>query len=269
MKKKIIVPTDLTKAAEKAISQAIVIARKSGSSLTLLHIMDKKLSEAEEIKNALKTEAEMITGNAGVSCDVILREGNIFEAIPYVAGSNEYDLMVIGTHGMKGIRQNLFGSNILKLVSKTPLPVLVLQEDSPVIESIRKIVLPASSHETFKIEVEAIAYLASLFDIEVHLYSIQKVGFPWPDQLVKNTKEAIKTFEERGVRIKRIKEEQKVYSQGYAKQTLLYAHETGADIVCMIAMPSEEYYYFAHSDKEAILMNEYRIPVLCTCGEKG
>jgi hypothetical protein len=37
----------------------------------------------------------------------------------------------------------------------------------------------------------------------------------------------------------------------------------------MISLPSEEYYYFAPSDKEAMMLNEYHIPVLCTCGGKG
>ena len=269
MKKKIIVPTDLTKAAEKAIAQAIIIAKKGGFSLTLLHIMDEKPSASEQVKKALHEEAEKITSNTGVECNVLLKEGNIFEAIPSFAGDNEFDLMVIGTHGLKGIRQNLFGSNILRLVAKIPIPVLVLQEESPVIESFHKLVLPVSSHDTFRSEIEAILLLAGLFEIEVHLYSIQKAGFPWPEQLMKNIEEATRIFESKGIPLKRIKEEQKVYSKGYAKQTLMYANEAGAEIVCMISLPSEEYYYFAQSDKETILMNEFHIPVLCSCGRKG
>jgi nucleotide-binding universal stress UspA family protein len=269
MKKKIIVPTDLTMAAQKAIGQATAIARKSGSSVTLLHIMDEKSASADEIKKSLHDEAERINKNSGVSCEVLIQAGNIFESIPYVASDKEYDLMVIGTHGMKGIKQNLFGSNILKLVSRIPLPVLVMQEQSPVIESFHKLVLPVSSHSSFLTEVDAILLLAGLFDLEVYLYSIHKPGFPWPDQLLKNIEDATRIFETKGIQMKRIKEEQKVYSQGYSKQTLLFAHETGADILCMISVPSEEYYYFAPSDKEAMLLNEYHIPVLCTCGGKG
>lgn len=269
MKKKIIVPTDLTSAAEKAIAQATIIARKSGSSLTLLHILDEKSPSSEEVRKTLDGQAELITRNTGVNCNVLIREGNIFEAIPFTASENEFDLMVIGTHGMKGIRQNLFGSNILRLVSKIPLPVLVLQEDSPVIESIHKLVLPVSSHDTFRTEVEAILLMARLFEIEVHLYSIHKPGFPWTEHLLKNIEVATRTFETNGIKMKRVREDQKVYSQGYAKQTMLYAREAGADIVCMISLPSEEYYYFAQSDKEAILLNEFNIPVLCSCGGVG
>ena len=268
MKKKIIVPTDLTNAAHKAILQATVIAQKSGSSLTLLHVMEDKSVSSEEIKKILQSEASEILKNSGINCDVLLQEGNIFEAIPYIASEKEYDLMVIGTHGIKGIRQNLFGSNILKLVSRIPVPVLVMQEESPVSESFRKVVLPVSSHDSFHSLVEAIVLYGSLFNTEVHLYSIHKPGFPWLDKLLKNIEEATSIFEINGIQMKRIKEEQKVYSQGYAKQTLLYSHEAGADVLSMISIPSEEYYYFDQSDKESMLLNEFRIPVLCTYGSK-
>lgn len=266
MKKKIIVPTDLTKAAHQAIRQATAIAMKTGSSITLVHVMDNKSSSQEEVKQTLDTEADNIRKDTGVHCDVMLKEGNLFEVISYVAAEKDYDLMVIGTHGIKGIKQMLFGANILKLVVKIPIPVLVVQEESLLIESFHKVVLPVSSHDTFRSAVDAILLFAGIYDLEVHLYSIYKAGFIWSDQMLKNIEEATLQFQSKGVRMIRVKEEQQVYSMGYAKQTVKYAQSIGADALWMISVPTEENYYFAQSDKETMLLNEFHIPVLCTCG---
>jgi nucleotide-binding universal stress UspA family protein len=266
MKNKIIVPTDLTKAAQQAIRQATVIARRTGSSITLLHVIDNKSAPLEEVKLAMDSDADMIRKDTGINCDVLIKEGNLFEVVSYVACEKEFDLMVIGTHGIKGIRQMLFGANILKLVNRICVPVLVVQEESPLIESFHKVVLPVSSHETFRSAVEAILLFAGFYDLEVHLYSIHKAGFNWSDQILKNIEEATLQLQTKGVPLIRVKEEQQVYSMGYAKQTVIYAQSVGADALWMISVPTEENYYFAQSDKETMLLNDFHIPVLCIGG---
>ena len=266
MKNKIIVPTDLTNAAGQAIKQATAIARKARTNLTLLHVLNDKSPSAEETRKLLAIEAENIQAQSGIHCDFLVKEGNIFEVIPYVASEHDYDLMVIGTHGIRGIRQMLFGANILKLVSKIPMPVLVVQENSPLIENFSKILLPVSSHKSFRSVLESTLLFAGIYAPEIHLYSIHKAGFDWPEQILINIEEASRQFESGKVKMIRIKEDQNVYSLGYAKQTLKYAVSAGVDVICMMSVSSKEYYYFAQSDKETLLLNEYHIPVLCAGG---
>jgi hypothetical protein len=73
-------------------------------------------------------------------------------------------------------------------------------------------------------------------------------------------------MEASGVKMIRVQEEQNVYSIGFAKQTINYAARINADAICIISPSSEEYYYFAPSDKDSLLLNENRIPVLCAGG---
>jgi nucleotide-binding universal stress UspA family protein len=266
MKNKIIVATDLTTVANQAIKQATAIAVASKSILTLLHVLDDRSQSAEESKKILNVQAERIRSQSGVPCEVMLHEGNIFEVIPYVTCEHDYDLMVIGTHGIKGIKQMLFGSNILKLIAKVSIPVLVVQEESPLIETVKKIVLPVSSHESFHAVVDAVIYFSEVFGAEVQLYSVFKPGFDWPEQMLTNIETATRRFESKGVRMLRVKEDQNVYSLGYAKQTLKYAQSAGADLICMMSESSKEYYYFAPADKENMILNEHYLPVLCAGG---
>ncbi len=265
-KNKILIPTDLSVVAGQAIRQAAVIAGKTDQTLTLLHVIDAKSVSLSGIEAELKTKAERILDEYGVDCEILLRKGNIFDVIPDIACNDCYNLMVIGTHGIKGIKQKLFGANILKLVQKIAFPSLVVQEESPIIDRFVKLVLPVSSHEFFNAEIDAALYFAKIYDTEIHLYSIYKAGFEWPEQLVKNIELATRSFEKNKIRFKRVKEDQNIYSQGYAKQTLNYAKSAGADFISMISLPSEEYFYFAQADKEMLLLNDHHIPVLCTGG---
>ena len=114
MKNRIIVPTDLTEAAGQAIRQAVVIAQKTGCALVLLHVVEDRLSEEEAIR-LLGAEAKKIHEQTGLQCEAMVKEGNIFDSIPHEACEGDYDLMVIGTHGVKGIRQMLMGADIMKL----------------------------------------------------------------------------------------------------------------------------------------------------------
>jgi nucleotide-binding universal stress UspA family protein len=264
---RILIPIDLTPIAGQAIRQAAAIAKKAGEGLSLLHVMDEKREHDGDIEKKLEAQAEMIRKETGLECDVLAPKGNIFDVIPEVARERKYNLIVIGTHGIKGVKQLLFGANILKLVIRTPKPVMVVQEESPVIEEFQKLVLPVSSHLSFKAELDAALFFAGLYDTEIHLYSVHKAGFDWPEQMVKNIEEATHTFEKKSVHMKRIKEEQNVYSLGYAKQTLNYAGSVNADLISMMSIPSKEYYYFAQSDKESLLLNDLHIPVLCAGGE--
>ena len=264
MKKPVLVPTDLTDVASKAIHQAGIIAKKAGTSVSLLHVLNEKSPSREEAEKQLKIEAERVKELTGKVCEILLMEGSIFEVIPQVTCDQGFDLMVIGTHGVHGIKQHFMGANILKLVSRIHAPVLVMQKDSPLMENFRTLVMPVSSHVDFHKEIDSVLFFTSLFGTEVHLYSIYKPGFEWPEQTLKNIEDAKTTFESNGVRMKRVKEEQEVFAQGYAKQTLLYAGSAGADLISVMSTPSDDYYYFAAADKEALLLNDLHLPVLCT-----
>jgi nucleotide-binding universal stress UspA family protein len=260
--KKIIVPTDFTIAAANAVKQATVVAVKSKADLVLLHVVDAKSHSEEELKKTLTTESAKISDEYKINCSFLLKTGNISDVIACELNQITYDLMVIGMHGSKGIRQKLFGSDILKLAIKVPIPLLVVQKDTEVADTFKKIILPVGSHEGFRMAVNAVLYFSGIFNSEVHLYSINKPGFDWPEQMKKNIDMTMNIFESKATPVVRVKEDQNMYSVGYAKQTLNYAKSVNADAICMMSVPSAEYYYIAQSDKETMMENEFHIPVL-------
>ncbi|MCX6243715.1 MAG: universal stress protein [Bacteroidetes bacterium] len=263
MNKPILVPTDLTDVALKAIRQAEIIAKKAGTSVALLHVLNDKSPSLIEVEDQLTRAAAEVKEATGKECEILIKEGSIYEIIPQASCDHGYDLMVIGTHGVHGIRQHFLGADILKLVNKVCIPALVVQKHSPLIENFRLMVMPVSSHTDFKKEINAALLFTGLYNTEIHLYSIYKPGYEWPEQLLKNIEEATKTFESNGIRMKRVKEDQSVFSQGYAKQTIMYASSVRADMISIMSAHTEDYHYFASADKEMLMLNEHFLPVLC------
>lgn len=258
---KILVPFDFTDVAETAASAAAGIAKLSGMGITLIHILGH---DAESEANSRLTElAKKITAGFAVECDYSVVKGKLFSEIINEANDRRYKLMVIGSHGYKGIKEVFQGADILRLVKSTPVPALVIQSGYKFPqEGIKTILMPASSHDDFHRKVESIVFFGRLFDAEVHVYTVEKPGFTWSDALKSNIEKAISEFEAKGIKYKRVNEPQSAYSPGYAKQILQYAKKINAGMIAVMSVPTSEFYYIADSDKERLLTNDLKIPVL-------
>lgn len=269
--KRILVATDLTEAADMAVQHAALIAKKAGAAVDLLHIVDKNSASnlaregltAEDLVEGMRNKCAKIKEQHGLESEFILHESDIFEGIPFIASKGEHQLMVIATHGVKGIRQNLFGAFILKVVRDTPIPTIIVQGEHPVWKNIDRIVFPVGGHETFDNKIDATCLIAGLFGSEVSIYAVERPGEEPSIKTLSNIEKAKSTFTNAGVAFREVKEDPTVYSVGYAKQTIEHAKSSNADLIAIMSVSSKEHYYFAQADKERILTNESRIPVMC------
>jgi len=110
---KIIVPTDFTSVSEVAIRYANELASLTKSQIHLLHIVDKE-NERAGAEAQMKDQANKLgIGSVGTVTAV----GNIFEDIPDTAERENAELIVMGTHGLRGM-QFIVGSNALRVVSE-------------------------------------------------------------------------------------------------------------------------------------------------------
>jgi nucleotide-binding universal stress UspA family protein len=261
--RKILVPVDLTQSSDKVAAYAAAIARKANLGISLLHI--QRSSSDTAASDQLKLMVAKLESVLSVKCDYSVVEGNLFNEITNASYNQEYSLMVIGAYGLKGIREKLLGSDILKLVKNIPIPVLTLQESgySFPSEGIRTILFPASSHENFRKNIDATVFFAKLYGAKVIVYTIDKPGFSWSDKFKSNIEQAIRAFEMNDIKCQRVNEPPTTYSAGFAKQILQYAGEINADLISVVSVATAEHYYIADSDKERLLTNELHIPVLC------
>jgi nucleotide-binding universal stress UspA family protein len=135
--KKILVATDFGEAARHAGDVACELATKFGAGLTLLHVwtvptpayaesitlpLDRIQKAAEE---AMDTEAARLRAQFAELRTIVV-PGLAWRAIVKAAQEHGFDLIVIGTHGRRGVPRLFLGSVAEKVVRAAPVPVLTV-----------------------------------------------------------------------------------------------------------------------------------------------
>ncbi len=135
--KKLLVPIDFSAHADEAIRVAADLARRYALPVTLLHVHEPPIYAVPALFSASQLNAmigeledKLATAKAGAAlagvADVrtMMLQGSPFERIVKVARDGDYDLIVMGTHGLSGVRHLLIGSVAEKVVRKAPCAVL-------------------------------------------------------------------------------------------------------------------------------------------------
>jgi nucleotide-binding universal stress UspA family protein len=143
MFKHILLPTDGSELSVAAVQQGIIFAKSIGSKVTGLCVMpihhsfffhekisQKALDEvAQQFKERAEkylTEIEKGAKEEGVTCDVIYeRNDSPYEAIIRVAEQKGCDLIMMASHGRRGVEALLIGSETQKVLTHSKIPVLV------------------------------------------------------------------------------------------------------------------------------------------------
>jgi nucleotide-binding universal stress UspA family protein len=141
---RILVPVDGSVASARGLDEAIELARHLKARIRLVHVVEPwvmvspetpaaTLEVAESIRSAgasLLKECENKVTNAGIKVDADLIEtfgDSAGECIVKMAKEVDADLIVCGTHGRRGIRRMLMGSDAEHIVRRAPVPVLLVR----------------------------------------------------------------------------------------------------------------------------------------------
>jgi nucleotide-binding universal stress UspA family protein len=140
--KRILVPVDFTETSDKAFDFALELAEKFGAGIIAMHAFEIPVigfpdgalvataDIAARIQDAAKKglDAAVTTrqGRGGVKIESVLREGAAQDEIKTIAETMNVDLIVIGTHGRKGIARALLGSTAENVIRTVKIPVLAI-----------------------------------------------------------------------------------------------------------------------------------------------
>jgi nucleotide-binding universal stress UspA family protein len=260
--KTIVVLIDFTEGAKVAFQQALSLARKQNAVLCAVNIADSndKLVQTEK---DMKAFIEQNTDNPS-EVKTVFGVGALFSALPPVLIRIDPDLVIVCTHGVKGMFQHLFGAHILKLVQSIPFPTIVVQENNKVnLAEITKILMPIGPNPNFKSKVVQTDKLSKVLDAEIILYEIDREGADSKEYLDKNRAVSKAYFEENNTNFRIVLDELKVISAGFSRQTLEYANTENISLISLMANVSKHDVLFGVGDKEVFLVNPYGIPVLC------
>jgi universal stress protein A len=142
--RRILVATDFSRHADRALEQAAGWATALGSSVDVLHVYEAPLVELtpyhlaipmqvldgvrDRARERLEALREKLAAD-GIEVAVHLREGHPAEGIAAMARETGADLIVMGTRGNTGLKHVLLGSVAERTLRLAPCPVLTLHAD--------------------------------------------------------------------------------------------------------------------------------------------
>lgn len=256
---------DFTHTAEIAVDQSIKLAKLKNGSVKLAHVSPLGLTDEEKDKlNVGFGEwCEKVT-QAGLQCEVVIGAGDFFGEAANLVGRHKPELVVVGNHGKKGLKQNLFGSNIMKLVQKLPVSSLVVNDHTEVVpRGYKKVMVPIAPHHNFVKKIEITSTLLDPEDGKLVLFTVMKPGVPIDPKLQKNIDEASKYLNEQGVNWEYLEVDSTHFSVGYSREIIDIAQKGDYDLISIMAEVSQENKSFGTMDKENIILNPAGIAVLC------
>lgn len=140
--RRILVPVDFSDHTPSLLEWGAHLAEEHGSRIILLHAYHLPV-EFQQLEGAylpadfwtgVKTEAERQLGDLaerlrakGLEVETAVCEGYAATVIVEEATQREADLIVIGTHGLSGLKHMLLGSIAERVVQKAPCPVLTVK----------------------------------------------------------------------------------------------------------------------------------------------
>lgn len=195
--KKILVPTDFSKTAQIAVGVAADIARKAGSELTLLHVVEEasrgsfnvegetsygsdpeeKLFMLKLIERAKKQLAKALDDSKlnGLKVRTELRIGSAFHGMTTIISERKVDLVVMGTAGNSDLENMIIGSNTEKVVRAAHCPVLVVNK-KPITTEFKSIVYATSMSEDEEVFSRIVKKAQQMYDSTIHLVRINTPG---------------------------------------------------------------------------------------------
>lgn len=135
----ILIPTDFSELSESALKVGIAIAKRQNAEVTLLHVVDllpnllptqvlltDPLEVLSRMEEKLKELSEKIQKDTGVKAIVKALKGTPSDSICKFAYEENMSLIVMGTHGVSGLREFFIGSEAYRVVKNATCPVLTI-----------------------------------------------------------------------------------------------------------------------------------------------
>lgn len=186
--KKILVPTDFSKAAENALKVAAQLAKKHNSEIHLLHMLEIPLQEVDAVisrgqeplpeamffmKLARKKFKEILENDylKGLTVYEAVQTDSDFTTIIDKCHELSIDFIVMGSHGASGMKEMFIGSNAEKVVRSSDLPVLVIKNDHETF-SISDLVFASDFKNDNKNTYKQATKFAKAFNAKIHLLMV-------------------------------------------------------------------------------------------------
>jgi len=260
-KKSILVTWDFTKISEYAFLYALKIARAVESNIKLLNIVKPDEPELfKKVEERLSTEAVRLKEEFNFDVGALVIEGELFTAISSYVKKDEINLVVMGTHGIKGM-QKYFGSNALRVMIGSEVPFIVVQGEPDNLDRFNNIVFPVDYKSENKEKLQWAIYLGKYFNSKILLYKMPLKDKSLLKKLNTNLNFAIRFLIQNNI-------EYEIHTAtgkgNFGKQILAFAKEAEADLILITTTKHITFFdYLFGAPEQYIMVNASKIPVMC------
>ena len=130
--KKILVPTDFSSAADKALDYAVGLAKAIKTEIILLHCFDHKdaVGTSEEAVHAtLRHYTYSIQEQHQITVVEKISRNKLIEEVSRIGGEEDVVFIVMGTQGASGFKTALFGTRTAAVIANSITPVIAVPFD--------------------------------------------------------------------------------------------------------------------------------------------
>lgn len=253
---------DFTDTCFKSVEFAFEISKRVNANISLLHVSSETENDAKA-ETEIKKFAKILDDNS-VDYSINVAHGNFFSSVENAVAKIGSDLVIVGTHGKSGFKQNLLGSNILKLVQLLKVSTLVVQDLSVFPEGgFERILFPVVPNLDFEQKTRKVSEFAKIFNSTISLYTLEDHMNSYALEVQSNLKKTKAILEEEGLKYEHFVDESEEFSVGYARQTLKFAESKNMPVISILSNLAKVNTYYGKVDKENILLNKNGIPVFC------
>jgi len=254
----IIVPWDFSHVAENAYLHALNYAAALKRDILLLHIIPDEKIRDERIKE-MEENVQRLASEHGKKPSFQIMSGNIFKTIGEAAKLNKAEMIIMGTHGLRGA-QKLFGSRALKVVVSSRIPFLVVQ-GKPVNQETKKILLPIDFRSENKEKANWILFLARNFGASFIILkpAVKDKGFK--RKILSNLKYIESFLKGHDVAYEVVAAQGK---EAFKFEVAEYAKEHEVDLILVMTTRGINFFHYTFGAPEQfIIANKHAIPVMC------
>lgn len=257
---RIVVGFDFSSGSAYAVDLAIDIANRLESDIRLVYVKEKKEDEVpirEEIERRIDGVAHLLHN---IKLEYVIREGNPPTELAAQASGDYASLIIVGTHGMSGMKTNMLGRNTYRIIEISPVPVLIVREDFNFNKALEKIVVPIDSSDDTRQKVAVAAMFAKAFGSTIHLLGLYTTTTPDIRRIVNNyIKMVQRHLSTNGVPyITKLLDAEK----NVTTTTLDYANAVGADLIAIMTEQEKNLSSIILGTFAQQMISQSKIPVL-------
>lgn len=241
--KRIVVPTDFSECAMSALKVAAQISEKIGAVISLVHTYQLPVygftsghlmyngKEITKIRKQIEAEMQKIAKLDFIKkykVERFLLPEYSVEDIVEQDKLKKADLIVMGTHGTSGWKEDLIGSNTERLIRKAKCPVLAVRTGDEAKFNPKEVVFASNFYGEVYERFDAIGYFADLYKSNLHLLY---VNTPTDFVTTEYAENLMMTFKEK---FKLKKATMHIYNDESVEDGVIhFARKTKADLIAL------------------------------------